>query len=162
KVKDDFVTIPFPQVASMDKSSLKAAAAAYQEEKQIVDARLTQRIGLSAKAVAFSDLCRQMRTQTRIEIVADRSVGDDKATVFCKDQPLRDVMRQIAQVFGFQWIRTGEEGAYRYTLIQSFRSQLTEKEMRTHDHHAALAALDDAMASYRSLLDLTPDEVRKK
>lgn len=150
---DDFVRVPFPRLASQDPRSLAAAASAYRTERAIVDARLTRHVTLGVKALAFSDLCRQLSEQTGIEIGAGRSVADDKVTLFCDDQPLRDVMRQINHVFGFVWGRSGQEqsddsgkpGAYRYELTQDLRSQLLEEEMRSQDLHAALLDIDARM-----------------
>ncbi len=142
---DDFVSVPFPQIASTDRRALQAAAEEYRQQKEIVDTRLSRDVTVAEKAVALSDLCRELSTRTGIDIGADRSVADEKVTIFCEDQPLREVMRQINRLFGFAWARSGEDGAYRYDLIQDLRGRLTEEEMRNHDLHEALLALDEAM-----------------
>jgi hypothetical protein len=143
---DDFVRVPFPRIASIDARGDRAATAAYQKEKEVVDARLSRRIELGVKAMAFSDLCAQLKEQTGIDLKARRSVADEKVTLFCHDTQLRDIMRQITHVFGFQWGRSGEEGAYRYELSQDLRGQLSEEELRNHDLAAALVALDEKIA----------------
>jgi hypothetical protein len=139
-----------------------AAVAAYQRQVAIVDARLQRKVNLAVKATAFSELCRQLEQETGIAFSARRGVGDDKITLFCKDRPLRDIMRQITQVFNFTWARSGEEGAYKYELTQDLRSQLLEEELRNRDRDAALLALDGQMERYRKYADLSPEEAREK
>lgn len=148
---DDFVSVPFPRVAALNNASVVAAAvAAYRQEKDVVDARLAQNVTLSEKASAFSDLCQHLTQTTGVTFTAARSVADDKATIFCDDVPLRDVLRQITRVFGFRWARRGEPGAYTYELGQDLRGQLAEEELRNQDKNAALLALEDEMAARRN------------
>jgi hypothetical protein len=153
---DDFVSVPFPRIASIDDKSAKAAIDAYQHEKEIVDARLQRKVHLASKGMAFTDLCAKLSEQTGIEITANRRVADDKITVFCDDLPLRDLMRQVSRVFGFTWGRGGQENAYRYELIQDLRSQLLEEELRNKDRNEALLALDREMQRFQKYLDLSP------
>lgn len=159
---DDFVRVPFPRVAGADAASLKAAATAYRQAKEVVDARLAHNVSLSVKGLAFSDLCKKLQDLTGVEIRAGRSVADDKATIFCKEQPLRDLMRQINRVFGFTWAREGEPGAYRYELVQDLRSQLLEEELRNRDRAEALLDIDHQMEGYRKNLGLSPEEAAEK
>jgi hypothetical protein len=84
-------------------------------------------------------------------------VADEKVTLFCKETPLRDVMRNLGRPFGYAWLRSGKENEYRYELAQDLRSQLMEEELRNRDQNAALLALDRQMQRYRSYLDLSPD-----
>lgn len=139
---DDFVQVPFPALASSDSRGLEAAATAYKQQKEIVDARLAQNVTVSVKATAFSELCKQLRDSTGIEMKAARSVADDKATIFCTNVPLRDLMRQINHVFGFTWARQGEPGKYEYELTQDLRSQLAEQELCNRDINAAMVDMD--------------------
>jgi hypothetical protein len=157
---DDFVSIPFPRIAGVGNSGLLAAKAAYQTEKAILDTRLVRKMTVSAKALSFADLCKQWSSETGIEFSAAMGVADDKVTIFCKDKPLRDIMRQITQVFGFLWRRSGNAGKYEYQLYQDLRSQLTEEELRNRDRNEALIALDEQMQRYRKYLALSPDEAK--
>ncbi len=158
---DTFVSVPLPKIASTDSQVVAAVLAAYQREAAIIDARLARKVTLSLKATAFSDLCRQLSELTGIDFAAARTVADDKITLFCKDRPARDIMRQISTLFGFTWERTGEEGAYRYRLAQSLRAQLLEEELRNKDRNEALIALDREMEKYRKYQDLSPEQARK-
>jgi hypothetical protein len=81
-----------------------------------------------------------------VEIVAARSVADENVTLFVHDRPARDLMREIARLFGYKWRRTGAEPAYRYELLQELKDQLAEEELRERDFHQAFLALDEKMA----------------
>jgi hypothetical protein len=123
-----------------------------------VDERLARKVTVGVKATALSDLCDQLRQETGIQLTAGRSVADEKVTLFCKELPLRDVMRQLSRPFGYAWLRSGKAGEYRYELAQDLRSQLLEEELRNRDRNAALLALDQEMQTYRQYLSLSPDE----
>jgi hypothetical protein len=159
---DDCVSVPIPSLASLDQSAIRAAIVTYRAEKEIVDPRLVRKVTVSAKGMAFSDLCKELTEKTGIEVRAAKSVADDKVTLFCKDQPLRELMRQVTRVFGFTWRRSGEEGKYEYELFQDLRSQLLEEELRNRDRNEALLALDGEMQRYQKYLNLTPEEARER
>jgi Putative zinc-finger len=164
-VHDDFVTIPLPRIAAGGPTADRAAAeaaAAYQREVAVVDTRLAHTVTLQQKATALADLCEHLRADTGIALAAGPSVADEKVTLFCKEQPLRDVMRQLSRPFGYTWLRSGKQGEYKYELVQDLRSQLLEEELRTRDRNAALLAMDDAMSRLRPYVGLPPDELRKR
>jgi hypothetical protein len=162
---DDFITVPFPQVALSNSSTSRLIASEavrrYRQEKAVVDPRLMRKITLAEKGIAFSDLCAKLKAETGIEFRATRNVMDDKVTIFCKDRPLRDLMRAITRVFDFAWERKGEDPNYSYALFQPMRAQLSEEEMRNHDRNEALIELDRQMEKFRAHLDMSPAEARE-
>jgi putative zinc finger protein len=158
RVRDDFVTIPFPRLAAASDRAVVAATEAYQREAAVVDSRLAREVTCAFKATALSDLCDRLRVDTEIHLAAGNSVADEKVTVFCEGQPLRDVMRQLSRPFGYTWLRSGKPGAYRYELVQDLKSQLVEEELRNRDRNQALLALNHEMEKYRPYLELLPDE----
>jgi hypothetical protein len=155
-----------------------SAAAPEKREAAITDSRLTRKVTLAFKGTALSDLCDHLRAETDIALTAGRSVADEKVTLFCRETPLRDIMRQLSRPFGYTWLRSTlntqrstldgsgpsvERRAssvtpeYRYELVQDLRSQLLEEELRSRDRNAALLALDREMEAYRKYLGLSPD-----
>jgi hypothetical protein len=158
---DDFVRVSLPPLAAQGPQGAQAALEAYQREKEIVDARLTHKVTLACKAASFRDVCSSLRKTTGIDLRANQTVADEKATLFCDDCPLRDIMRQITHVFGFVWVRKGQEGDYAYELLQDVRSRIAEEELRNRDRNAAVIALADAMERYRPYLDMTPAKLRE-
>jgi hypothetical protein len=162
RVKDDFVQIPFPRIVDASGSQIAAAAEAYQREAAVVDARLSHEVTVHQKAVALADLCARLGADTGIDLTTGSSVADEKVTLFCKEQPLRDVMRQLSRPFGYSWTRSRREAEYRYELTQDLRSQLLEEELRNRDRHAALIALEKEIDRYRPYLGLSPEQVRAR
>src|SRR5579872_1061061 len=146
---DSFITIPPPQIAGRGPGAVQAALAAQEREAAIVDARLVRTVALRLKAVSFADLCEKLTAETGIQFSADRCVADDKLTLFCHPRSLRSIMRQVAQHFGFGWLRQGGDGAYEYELTQTLRSQLIEEGLRQKDQEEMLLAIDRQMEAYR-------------
>jgi Putative zinc-finger len=166
-VQDDFVRIPFPQIAAASDRQIAGAVESYKREAAIVDPRLAREVTLQQKATALSDLCDGLRADTGIQLYAGRSVEDEKVTLFCRRMPLRDVMRQLSRPFGYTWLRSGLPSprgggaggrGYRYELTQDLRSQLLEEELRNRDRNEALLSLDREIEKYRPYLGLSPDE----
>jgi hypothetical protein len=158
---DRFVTVPFPRIAMAGPDSNHAIAqvvSTYKRQVAIVDPRLFRKVTLNFKGTPLAELCDRLRADTGIQVAAGQSVGDEKVTVFCKETPLRDVMRQLSRPFGYAWLRNGKEGDYRYELVQDLRAQLMEEDLRLKDRNAALVALDQEMQRYRPYLSLSPDE----
>jgi hypothetical protein len=161
--RDDFIYIEPPRIAGSDPRALRATMAAaiarYQKEKAIVDRRLEKKITLAVKGIAFLDLCKLLTKETEIQLRAGRAIADEKVTIFCEQQPLRDIMRQITHLFGYTWARSGEEGAYLYDLFQENRLQLAEQALRDQDLNASLLALDEALGIYQPFLKLSRAEL---
>jgi hypothetical protein len=159
---DDFVYVPLPRIADSEGWQIAAAIESYKHEATIVDPRLFRKVTLQFRAASLSELCDRLRADTGIHLAAGQSVADEKMTLFCKETPLRDVMRQMSRPFGYTWLRSGKEKEFRYELVQDLRSQLAEEELRNRDRHAALVALDREIARYRRYLLLSPDEARAR
>ena len=158
---DDFVAVPLPQIAGGGKQAMRAALEVYAEEAAVVDTRLARKIRLGVKGMALSALLKQISEETGLTLAANARVADDNVTLFCHERSLRDIMRQLSQHFGFQWLREGKEGAYAYELTQSVRSQLLEEEARNQDQDEAVIALDKAMEKYRKFRGMNPTSLRE-
>jgi hypothetical protein len=161
RIRDDFVHVPIPLLAD-GGGAAAAALREYKREAEIVDTRLFREVTLRVKALSLPELCEQLRTQTGVTLRAARGVEDENVTVFVKARPAREVMRQVARLFGYRWLRSGEEGKYRYELSQDLRSQLAEEEMRSRDFHAALVSLDERMRAYDRFTRLPPEELARR
>src|SRR5436853_293509 len=62
RVKDDFVTVPFPRLAAATDQQVVAATEAYKREAAVVDPRLAREVTVAAKGMALSDLCDALRS----------------------------------------------------------------------------------------------------
>lgn len=163
-VHDDFVRVPLPQVAVVQAgvTVVGQAARKYEEEVAVVDVRLFQKVKLQLKGVSLTDLCAELGKQAGVALRPSRGVQDEKVTVFVKATPARDVMREVARLFGYHWGRTGEAGAYKYELVQDLRSQLAEQEMRNRDQNAGFLALGEAMGVYRPYVNQTVPQLKER
>jgi hypothetical protein len=159
---DDFITVPFPRLASTSPRQVAAAAESYKREAAVVDSRLGREVTAAAKGIALVDLCERLKSDSGIQLVAGRSVADEKVSLFCRKTPLREVMRQLSRPFGYTWLRSGKPGEYKYELVQDLKSQLLEEELRNRDRNEALVALDREMIEYRPYLGLTPEQARAR
>jgi hypothetical protein len=159
---DDFARIPYPQIAGVGGAGIAAAVQQYKDEAKVVDARLFRKVTLQDKGVALSDFCAELQEQTGVKLSASRAVADEKVTVFVKEEPARGVMRAVAHLFGYFWLRSGHEGEYRYELDQDLKAQLAEDEMRRRDQDAALVAMDKQAQTFGPYQDLTFEEFHNR
>jgi hypothetical protein len=160
---DDFVRVPFPLIAAGgdQKTAMAAAVREYQQKAKIVDPRLFRKVTLQLKGASLADFSAKLQEQTGVDLRASRGVADEKVTVFVKDQGARDVMRAVARLFGYAWVRSGEPDAYRYELEQDLKSRLREEELRNRDANAALLELDAEMEKYHPYLHMPYEQLQK-
>ncbi|MGC4045480.1 MAG: hypothetical protein QM758_16940 [Armatimonas sp.] len=155
---DDFITVSVPPIAAANENGNRAALEAMQREQAVVDARLVRPMTIAAKSMPFSDLCAQLTKETGITFTANRRVTDDEVTLYCTNRPLREVMRQLARHFGFEWHRTGTEPEFEYELTQSLGRQLYEETLRQQDRDAMLVQIEDGVKTLQKLFELTPEQ----
>src|SRR6266567_1848724 len=67
------------------------------------DNRLDHNVTVALKATALSDVCDRLRAAAGVKLTAGPSVEAEKVTLFCKELPLREVMRQLSRPFGYAW-----------------------------------------------------------
>jgi hypothetical protein len=158
---DDFVYIAVPSLAGVNNAGVSDALRRYQQERQIIDTKLQHRVSLGLKGESFGDLCAVLSREAGIDLTAARTVADDKVTIFCKDRPVRELLREIVNLFGFVVERTGPEESFRYRLTQPLRARLLEEELRNRDASEALLDLDRQLETLHKLADnRTPEELR--
>lgn len=160
KTGDSFVIVPLPAVAANGQRANAAAMRAYQKEREIVDARLVRKVTLVCKAVSFEELAQRLMRETGITFSANRRVADDQITIYCRERPLRDVMRAISSHFNFTWLRTGQDGAYEYEVSQSLKSELLEEALREKDRTEMLLTLDRQMEAFRPYLGMSQSQIK--
>ncbi|HLK57121.1 MAG TPA: zf-HC2 domain-containing protein [Chthonomonadaceae bacterium] len=147
-LRDDFIRVPFPKLAGTSAKALADARQDQQKEAAILDTRLFRKVTLQFKGASLEEVCAALARSTGVIVRVSRGLRDEKATIFVKELPARDVMRALARLFGYYWLRTGEENAYKYDLSQDIRSRLMEEELRSRDLNEALLALDEAMRKH--------------
>ena len=95
-----------------------------------------------------------------VDITCDPAIKEHKVVVRVKEQPLREVMRQVAVLFDFTWMQGPQEHP-RYHLMQNSARSKRAEEMRQR-------YLKERSARYRQLFKNTvravkagPDELRE-
>jgi hypothetical protein len=125
------------------------------------DTRLTRPVTLRLKKSPLSTVAAVLSRETGVSMTAARDVADEPAIVYATEQPAKEVMHQLAQVFNCRWTRKGQPGAYAYEIYQDLKSRQEEEALRERDRLLALQALQ---AEFRDYLDWTrrpPEELRK-
>lgn len=126
------------------------------------DTRLGARITISAKGMAFSDVCTLLTRSTGIIFRAKRTVADDKVTLFCTARPVREVMALIARHFQFEWARQATPSGSEYLLYQTAISARREKKSLEQERTEALGDLSRKMAAIGKLVTLSPEELQER
>jgi hypothetical protein len=126
------------------------------------DARLRKGVTLRFHKSPLSDVVAELGRQVGVALTADQDVADEPAIVYAVDQPARDVMRHLAQLFNYRWTRKGEPGRYTYEIYQDLKSKEEEEQLRQHDRARALEALQAAVQQYLELVQRTPEDLRKQ
>jgi len=99
-------------------------------------------------------------TSAPVDISCDPAIKDHKVVVRVKEQPLRELMRQIAVLFDFTWMQGPQEHP-RYHLIQStarakLANDLRKRYLDEKDAHYRRVFKDAVRASKAS-----PDQLRE-
>jgi hypothetical protein len=96
------------------------------------------RVTVGAKATALADLCEQLRIETGLPLSAEASVADDKVTIFCRQMPLRAVMRQLCRSLGYDWVWRKKDDAGHLELVRDPHAGSLQKAdtpaRRVRDH----------------------------
>lgn len=166
-----FVRDRSPKMPSMDRRTLLVsglalaagvpAAAENARRFRILedDSRLDARVTLRLKRAPLSDVATALAQQTAVRMRAPAETADEPAFVYVDAQPARDVMRQLALLFNFQWRRTGAPGRYRYEIYQDTASRREEERLRERDRRRAIEALREEIRLALDLLKRPPEDV---
>jgi hypothetical protein len=89
-------------------------------EEGLIQERRARRIkvSLALKATALADLCKRLRRETGLPLMADAGVADEKVTLFCRQMPVRTVMRQLTGALDYAWDWQKQEDAGHFALIR--------------------------------------------
>jgi hypothetical protein len=94
------------------------------------DERMAAKRTIRVHDKPMPDFLADLNLQTGIRFFADKSVADDKVTVYAHDRPLGDTLRVIAAFFKFEWKRDGAAKDFGYILLQSPEYQAEQDRIR--------------------------------
>jgi hypothetical protein len=136
-------------------SAAAQEASAYAAE----DPRLERRIDVRCNCLSLPDFAETLSEQTGVSVRAAENLADDLLVLSCSNEPLAEVMRRVADHFGFSWARTGEAPSYVYTLTQTQAARAVEERARRDREQRHITNLREMATAMASLLDL-PESVR--
>lgn len=146
------------------------AAAPKDEQVEVTDARLTQKVTYSEPRKTVSAILDELTKSTGVVFKAgynnkDWQVRDRKMTVYAKDVPLSELMSSIARVMKFKWERGGKDGAWTYRLFMDRRTLLDAEAQRVREEQRVEAEQAKkrakGLADYAKMSVMTPEEKAK-
>ena len=98
---------------------------------------LDKPITLSLRAASIREVLDKVEADTGVRLRPERAIADDKATIWVKDQPARDVLRALAHCFNLCWTES-EVGSLRYLHLFMDRDSQSELRRRHHEDYLAI------------------------
>jgi hypothetical protein len=143
---------------------LLAFAAIADERTKALDGepKLSKAITLSLRAASLKEVLASVEKATGVHLLVQRDIAEDKATVWVKDQPAREVLRALAHCFNLCW-SPSPSSEKQYLRLWMDRGYLASMHHRIYQDTLSLASQYDtqlkALAEYvRSGLVYSPDE----
>ena len=99
---------------------------------------LDKPISLTFRAAQIREVLDKVQTETGVRLRPDREVGDDKATVFVKEKPARDVLRALAHCFNLCWTES-EVGSSRFLRLCMDKDSQAAMHQRHYDDYLVAA-----------------------
>lgn len=67
------------------------------------EAKLNKNLTLSLRAASLKEVLAKVEQATGVHLLVQREIAEDKATVWVKDQPAREILRALAHCFNLCW-----------------------------------------------------------
>ena len=105
----------------------------------------------------MKDLFLEISRQTGVKIVTDRDLRGERPIVFLRDKPLRDVMTEIANLYGYYWLVKGKRDAWTYDLFEDTVHAKRRDQVRDSQETAQVESLLDSVDICSKALDSDAD-----
>jgi beta-lactamase regulating signal transducer with metallopeptidase domain len=123
------------------------------------NARLEQRVKITAEGVPLGDLMSLLSQKTGVQLAANRTVRDEKIVVFGPARPLKSLLSDIAALENAVWIHDRDsQGKDHYELGRDIKAQQYEEQLHHANEERFLAQLDAQVKA----LEETPEELAKR
>jgi hypothetical protein len=103
-------------VTTLLEGVLPAPAAEKPVEPLAGNARLEQAIRVSSPGISVRELLGRISGATGVALTAEAGAGESKLILYGPPRPLRDVLGDIAELFGHRWVRRQVGAEIRYLL----------------------------------------------
>ncbi len=104
---------------------------------------LERPVTLSLRAASIREVLAGVQAQTGVRLRAAREIQEDKASIWAKEQPARDVLRALAHCFNLCW-SLREVGDIRYLRLWMDRDFLKDLRIRQYEDYKAIMHQFDA------------------
>ncbi len=124
------------------------------QEAVLNEAALQKPITVWQRLASLAEVLQDIRTQTGVPLRCQDALRETKLAVYVQNRPAREVLEQIASLFGLRW-RRDEDGSYVLYLPDETRRAL-ERAQRD-DRAATERALREMLRITREWLQMPPD-----
>jgi len=124
------------------------------QETVLTDDALQKPITVWQRLASLAEVLQDIRNQTGVPLRCQDALRETKLAVYVQNRPAREVLEQVASLFGWRW-RRDEDGSYVLYLPDETRRAL-ERAQRD-DRAATERALREVVQVAREWLRMPPD-----
>jgi hypothetical protein len=124
------------------------------QETVLTDDALQKPITVWQRLASLAEVLEDIRKQTGVPLRCQDALRETKLAVYVQNRPAREVLEQVASLFGWRW-RRDEDGSYVLYLPDETRRAL-ERALRD-DRAATERALREVVQVAREWLRMPPD-----
>ena len=126
------------------------------------DERLAKIVRMRAKKWTLYQALYRIGETVEARIVPTRSLVDEPLMASVEAQTARELMDEIATLFGYTWRRTGKPGQWSYLLFQDLKSKQEEEDLRNGAERLVEAALRQEVEKRLQALKLPQDQLQER
>ena len=114
--------------------------------------KLDKPITLALRATSLKEVLASVEQATGVHLLVQRDIAEDKATIYAKDQPAREVLRAIAHCFNLCWSPspTSDKQYLRLWMDRGYLASMHHRQYQ--DDESALAQYDKELRPTAEML----------
>jgi hypothetical protein len=109
------------------EAGLDAAVRTIDAATPASDERLQQKVVVHATYERLADLLARLSQATGVQMLPRIEVADERVSLWTRQRPVMDVMRDLRHLHGYYWSRSKQGGQYVYSLWQDAQSRAREE-----------------------------------
>ncbi len=90
-------------------------------QQMLDDKRLDVKVKVFCKSKNMKQLFADLSAKTGVKITAARELWGERPIIYFHNRPLRDVLTEVAGLYGYHWLISGKPGSYEYELFEDIR-----------------------------------------
>ncbi len=124
------------------------------------DARLDAKVTVHVKSMNMKALFDGLSRATGVKLRVGQEIQSERPIVYMRDRPLRDVMVEVANLYGYYWLVKGTPGDRTYELFQDLRHAQKRAQLAREKLDMLNNCLMEAVKKGKELLG-DPEAMRK-